>query len=527
MRGNRQRWIVASTCLLIVVFGMRPPLAAQPSARDAVVTAAVQVTANPAPVRAHSSPKIAVNPRNKELAIVESDPRGKRGCEVHLSVDDGRSWAPGGDPMMDPYRDCSFYGEYGAYASMAFDKKGTLYIAFIASEFLNRPRDETPRHVFLARSDDGGRSFTTTMVFKAPDGDPDRGLNKGPTLAIDPTDPRRVYVGWRQGIFVNAKEKFKGNIAASADGGRTFGAPVDLYDERGGDYPWPAVGQDGTVHVVYWTRTFPPVPPGEPAPVRPLNYARSTDHGKTWSRPEQVDPGNQVAGSPRNPVLAADPNSQALYMVWYSDVETKNQAPGFQGNLDIFFRHSPDGGKTWSERQVLNDDAKAGGKVHQFDPGIAIAPDGRVDVAWYDGRLSPRPPATGAGTNERGLQDVYYTSSTDQGRTWRPNLRISDRSIDRSIGVWGNNIGSSHNIGIASTADSVYFAWQEPRVPHPEQQPEDVYMSSLKLDSQALSAASKTSTSVPWAVYILAGIALGMGAGMIIVWAVSRRTTTP
>ena len=277
------RWWRTACSGLVAVLVMTSPVAAQPSPSNAVVTAAVQVTANPAPVRAHSSPKIAVNPKNQQLVIVESDPRGKRSCDVHISADDGRSWTPGGDPMMEPYRDCSFYGEYGAYASMAFDKKGKLYIAFIASEFLNRPRDETPRHVFLARSDDGGRSFTTTMVFKAPDGNPDRGLNKGPTLAIDPTDSERVYVGWRQGIFVNSKEKFKGNIAASADGGRTFGEPVDLYDERGGDYPWPAVTQDGTVHVVYWTRTFPAVAPGEPAPVRPLNYAGSTDHGKTWS----------------------------------------------------------------------------------------------------------------------------------------------------------------------------------------------------------------------------------------------------
>ena len=240
----------------------------------------------------------------------------------------------------------------------------------------------------------------------------------------------------------------------------------------------------------------------------------------------QVDPGNQVAGGPRNPVLAADPNSQALYMVWYSDAEAKNQSPGFQGNLDIFFRRSLDGGKTWSERQVLNDDTKTGGKAHQFDPGIAIAPDGRVDVAWYDGRFSPKPPATGAGTNERGFQEVFYTSSMDQGRTWRSNLRVNDRSIDRSIGVWGNNIGSSHNIGISSSADSVYFAWQEPRVPHPELQPEDVYMSALKLGTQTSSADDPPSTSVPSVVFVLAGIAVGMGTGMIVVWAFGRRNAT-
>jgi hypothetical protein len=214
-------------------------------------------------------------------------------------------------------------------------------------------------------------------------------------------------------------------------------------------------------------------------------------------------------------------------MVWYSDMESRNQTPGFQGNLDIFFRRSLDGGKTWSDRQILNDDAHAGGKAHQFDPGISIAPDGRLDVAWYDGRHSPKAPATGAGGNESGFQDVYYTSSTDQGRTWRPNMKISDRSIDRSIGVWENNIGSRHNVGISSTADSVHFAWQEPRVAHRELQPEDVYMSSLKLDPQALTANRATSPSVPWAVYIIAGIALGMGAAMMIVWVVGRRSATP
>lgn len=522
MRRRSRSWRRASG-VMPAILALMSPVSAQPLPRTPAVTAAVQVTANPAPVRAHSSPKIAVNPKNQEMVIVESDPRGKRSCDVHISVDDGRSWFPGGDPMLEPYRDCSFYGEYGAYATMAFDKNGRLHIAFIASEFLNRRRDETPRHVFLARSDDGGRTFATTMVFQAPDGNPDRGLNKGPTLAIDPTNPARVYVGWRQGIFINPKEKFKGNIAASSDGGRTFGTPVDLYDERGGDYPWPAVTEDGTVHVVYWTRTFPAVPPGEPAPVRPLNYVRSTDQGKTWSKPVQVDPGNQVAGDPRNPVLAADPRSQALYMVWYSDVERMNQAPGFQGNLDIFLRRSLDGGQTWSERQVLNDDARAGGKAHQFDPGISIAPNGRVDVAWYDGRHSPKPPATGAGTNERGSQEVFYTSSTDQGETWRPNLRINDRSIDRSIGVWGNNIGSHHNVGISSTNNSVYFAWQETRVPHLEFQPEDVYMSSLKLNPQAVSATARTSTRVPSPVFLLTGLAVGMGVTMVIVWAVGRR----
>lgn len=43
-----------------------------------VVTQAVQVTPNRDPVRAHSSPQIALNPDNGELVIVESNPRAAK-----------------------------------------------------------------------------------------------------------------------------------------------------------------------------------------------------------------------------------------------------------------------------------------------------------------------------------------------------------------------------------------------------------------------------------------------------------------
>src|SRR5262249_18530500 len=146
--------------------------------------------------------------------------------------------------------------EYGPLATMSFAKDGTLYMAFVASDFLNRVRNATPRHVFLARSTDSGRSFSTVKVFDAPDGNQDRGLNKGPLLAVDPVNPQRVYVGWRQGVFsTDATEKLKTNVAASADGGRSFGPPVDISDDRGGDFPALAVDKAGTVHAVYWVRT--------------------------------------------------------------------------------------------------------------------------------------------------------------------------------------------------------------------------------------------------------------------------------
>jgi hypothetical protein len=497
------------------------PVGAQ-AARPAA-GAAVQVTSNPNPVRNHSTPQIARNPRTGELVIVESDPRSAdRRCNIHISADGGRSWRPGGDPMPKDETDCAIYAEYGPYASLAFGRDGTLYVAFVASEQLGRARNATPRSVFLARSDDSGRTFTTATVFKAPDGNEDRGLNKGAMLAVDPKNPAKVYVGWRQGIFApNATEKLKSNIAPSADGGRTFGPPVDLTDDRGGDYPGIAVSGDGVVHAVYWTRTgIASQPAQNPPPVRPIQYVSSTDGGRTYSRPVPIDPGNQRADRP--PLLAADPRTPNLYMVWYGHADPNNSAPGFRGDLDIFFRASHDGGRSWDDRKVLNDDGP--GTAHQIDPGISVAPNGRIDVAWYDGRSSAVP-VDPSSPDVKGFQDVYYTSSEDHGRSFGPNVMISDRAIDRSIGIFSNNVSSHHNIGIVSTDDQVWVAWQDSRNGSSLTHAEDVYAATVDLDGTIVagSAGGTEWGASPGA--IAAAALLGMGVAMVGLWFTFRRST--
>lgn len=498
-------------------------VAAQAQEATPTVTAAVQVTANPNPVRNHSTPQMARNPRTGELVIVESDPRSQdRKCNIHVSTDGGRSWRPGGEPMPKAETDCSIYAEYGPYASLAFGRDGTLYVAFVASEQLNRIRNATPRSIFLARSEDSGRSFATATVFKAPDGNEDLGLNKGAMLAVDPKDPAKVYVGWRQGIFAaNAKEKLKSNIAASSDGGRTFQAPVDLTDERGGDYPGIAVSGDGVVHAVFWTRTGIASQPAQvPPPVRPLQYVSSVDGGRTFAKPVPIDPGNQRADRP--PLLTADPRTANLYMLWYGHADANNSATGFKGDLDIFFRASHDGGRTWDDRKVLNDDGP--GKAHQIDPGISLSPSGRVDVAWYDGRSSAVP-VDPTSPDIKGFQDVYYTSSDDRGRTFTANVLVSDRTIDRSIGIFSNNVSSHHNIAMASTEERVWVAWQDSRNGSTLTGAEDVYAATVNLTGTAVAA---TGGGTDWgasAGAVVVAVLLGMGVAMVGVWLTVRRET--
>ncbi|PSO50836.1 MAG: hypothetical protein BRC31_07125 [Actinobacteria bacterium QS_5_72_10] len=471
--SNRRRWTIMAA-LVVILAAIASPAGAQDDA--APPTNAVQVTQNTDPLRAHSSPQINVHPETGELVVVEGEARQSRRCKVHLSEDDGRTWVRGGDLMPAAHSDCTLSGEYGPYVTSTFAADGTLYVAFVASRHpaqaqavqISHPLPQQHRHVYLARSEDGGRTFDTTMVYEADFADSNRYLNKGPMLAVDPSDSSRVYVGWRQGD-IRTDAKLLTNVAASDDGGETFSDPVDISQEAGGDYPALAVTPDGTLHAVYWERDH--AIEGEPP--REIMYTRSADGGASFTEPTTIDPGNQSTSRP--PLLAADADNGNLYMVWFANQEVRNVDAEEPQRHDILLRASRDGGDTWQDRRVLNEDLDA----NQFDPGIAVAPSGHIDVAWYDFRHSPTPPADVSGQGgEDGVAHVYYTYSTDGGETFAPDQRISDRGIDRSVGVWSNNISSKFNIGVAATDDRAYFAWQDTRNADPELQAEDVYMAS-------------------------------------------------
>ena len=502
---------------------LAPSAGGQGADRPPVVTAAVQITNTPSPVRAHNSPLIARNPKNGELVVAEVDSRGSRACQVHISTDSGRSWFAGGDMMTKPFTDCSIGAEWGTYFNVFFAPDGTLFIPFAANDpkLLTAPRtvtteddrDSIPRHVFLARSTDGGRSFTTAEVYRTAQGSPDF-YNKGVVGAIDPTNPNYVYVGWRQGAFSSETSKLKNPIAASSDGGRTFGEPVDVTDAVGADHPWLAVDGRGTLHVVNWGRSFGLE---DPVPLRPINHYSSTDHGKTFEH-SVVDPGNDR--SYRTPVLVADPNSTKLYVTWAGSATPKNVELEDADRTEIFFRASTDGGATWSDRVTVNDDAGKG--RNHWLPGMALAPNGRIDIAWYDTRLSPVPAADPEG--EKGTTDVFYASSTDGGATFSVNMRVSDRSADRSIGVWGNSIGTAAPVGMTSTDKGVFFTWQDTRNGNAAAQSEDIYMSSIGLDGVApLTTDAKDDDDTPAGVLVGVGLALGAGVAMLAASAVGRK----
>jgi hypothetical protein len=99
---------------------------------------------------------------------------------------------------------------------------------------------------------------------------------------------------------------------------------------------------------------------------------------------------------------------------------------------------------------------------------------------------------------------------------------VSDRSADRSIGVWANNVDQRLNLGVASSNAGAYFAWQDTRNANPDFQPEDVYMASVVLDGDAAAAADDSGGAPTW-LLAATGLALGMGLAMAVVWLRARR----
>lgn len=116
---------------------------------------------------------------------------------------------------------------------LALGANGTLYIAWTEYEGT----------LWFQRSTDGGKSFSKSL--RVDDGGSSSPA-RGPALAAAPGDI--VYVAWA----VGEDEKADIHLAKSDDGGRSFSPPRVVHDSVGhSDAPKLAVDSEGTVHLTY------------------------------------------------------------------------------------------------------------------------------------------------------------------------------------------------------------------------------------------------------------------------------------
>ena len=522
-------------CLLVTAF-VTPATAQQP--RGPVVTPNVQVTTDITPGRIHTEPQMLVHPDDPNILVIPEVEFNTSTCQVYVSLDRGRTWAKSPANAMPPGYKACVRPNFGSFFAAKFGIDGTLYLAGTAGLTASNAGPNDP---FVARSKDLGRTWEYAIVkkseerdFPKPDGTTARDFERFGyvRLAVHPTDPMRVYAGFRrQGAFLPVGQvSERTTVAVSTDGGATFGPPTDVLESsfpltevKGSDQPSMAVAKDGTIYAFTKERPplstvpgvsqapLPPPPPpanacrpasanpaaqpwvptpvpatpptvGQPGAGSRMFMSTSTDDGRTW-KAKTIETSGVVCGPClTTPEAAIDAKTGDLYVVFE---QSDSGPPNPRDDRNIWFMKSSDGGGTFTPRKQLNDDIDPNRKPNydQMFPGISIAPNGRIDVAWWDFRTDALYNPAGNGNTTRRDQtcyDIFYTSSSDGGATFARNSRISDRSMNQFEGFAMNPAYDLRGpIGVASTDEEAFIAWSDPRNGTVDLPTEDTYFAKV------------------------------------------------
>jgi hypothetical protein len=121
--------------------------------------------------------------------------------------------------------------------------------------------------------------------------------------------------------------------------------------------------------------------------------------------------------------------------------------PSGRSTTDVMFTRSTDDGQTFSAPVRINDDPNPVNDWHWFGT-LAVAPNGRIDVVWYDTRN---------GGNHINSQ-LFYSWSTDGGLTWAPNIAVSNVFNPQAGFPQNDKIGDYITIVSDNTGGNVAYA---------------------------------------------------------------------
>jgi hypothetical protein len=369
--------------------------------------------------------------------------------------------------------------------AVAYGRDGRLYFVYYVRQTGSNLGDAVGITVTI----DGGETFSAPRLVDQTAGpqawtrdkcefDP---CDYQPGIAVDHRRDR-VYVTWTRGCYACGPDGIF--VAASRNGGRTFGTPIALSSHlptrNAALLSSVTVGRDGAVHVAwldwsdYYTAAFsmPLV----------LNASTSADGGKTFttSKVGEIQPTcpqlycNYLWWFPSDSLtqIAAAPDGHVYAATWQKLGPLQDRvAPRPGDNYRIFFSSSPDGGSTWTPLKPIG--VPEGAEDHdQHRPHLTIGGGGRIDIVYYD--ISPE-----------SEQHVYRIHSADGGTTFSTPVRITNVSHDARIGPPGFDskraaaLGS--NLASVSSADRLIAAWTDSRRGTADDVHQDVYFAKMRI----------------------------------------------
>lgn len=256
----------------------------------------------------------------------------------------------------------------------AYDAGGRLYVVFTDSR-------EVRAQVYVTVSDDEGQTFTPARPVAA-----SGAAQRRPSIAAGSAG--QVVVAWQEAREGGREQIF---VAASADGGAMFSAPVAV--ERSGAAQWEpdlAWQPGGTSVAVVWTDFREGLAPK-------IRIARSLDGGRTWGTSARVDLSNEVVdraeGSQFQPTVTW--SSAALAVAWIDYRER---------DWEVYAAVAPGSAAPFGSAEQISPEDDA--ETLASDPQLAPGADGRLALVWDDQR------------ERRGHHDVRGAGWG--GGTWTP-----------------------------------------------------------------------------------------------------------
>jgi len=190
-----------------------------------------------------------------------------------------------------------------------------------------------------------------------------------------------------------------------------------------------------------------------------IYFSSSRDGGNTFAVPTKVaEAGIIPLSRHRGPHIALSGDAIVITAVAGNRPETGAHAHGLPSDGDLLEWRSPDGGKTWSGGQAIND---VPGSATEGLHALTSGGKGTLFAAWLDKR-------GGKGTK------LYSSRSMDGGVTWSRNVAVYE-SPDGSIcecchpsvaidaaGVlmvmWRNSLGGARDMYLATSRDGATFS---------------------------------------------------------------------
>lgn len=356
-----------------------------------------------------------------------------------------RATFDGGNTWSTAYTHPHYGVGYGsADPTMAFDKTGKLYLAYI--DYKQSPDSGG---IYVTRSTNGGLNWDMgSKAFDMYDVPQKRPIDR-PWLVCDKsnsTSAGTLYITTKPAPWISPPNRSYYKV--STDGGLNWSViqPIDgpnflIGNSIAQPMAAPAVTADGAFCATY------------PSYVASQNILPAIYFAKSFDQGISFNYTIMWAGT----ATPTDTNFKKAYCL-ITDPSNSNKLSfitpsAINNDLDVLCISSSDGGTTWNAPVRVNDDVVNNGKAQDLVWG-AYNESGDLLVTWRDRR-----DASGNGFWNNGY-DIYYAVSNNNGLSFGTNQKLTSQFIafDSTIALNGNDV-----MGCSYQGDTLYAVWGDTR----------------------------------------------------------------